>query len=275
MSLSRRTRVRLGGVILLAALPLIAADLSEGEAPPVPGSLEEVHECMERNLPAVPVKQKVRFRAIDALGSECALRTFDFGKEINDRMRAKLCVKEPQMMRGSNSLGIEASDPNRAADCWFYSPSLRKVRVCPRGREGRFMCTDFDMRGWQRRRGVEQVGPEVRLPDAQVAGRDVYAVEWTPSPALEMPYDQLRYYVDQETCVTLQEVSYDRGEVFTVLTADARKIVERGGIHVATDLLMYDVIWGSYTEAFIDEIEIDAEIRDQEMTHGGLALPCR
>ena len=135
MSLSLRSRVRACGVILLAALPAVAADLTEGEAPPVPvpGSVAEVHECMDRNIPHKPLKQKVRFRAIDALGSECALRTFDYFKKVNDRNRAKLCVKEPLMMRGSNSLGIEASDPNRAADCHFYSPSLKRTRVCPRG----------------------------------------------------------------------------------------------------------------------------------------------
>ena len=269
MSLSRRTLVWVGGVILLAALPTIAADLTGGDAPPIGGGLAAIHDCLERNVPAGPSKQKVRFRAIDAMGSECVLRTFDYSKKVNDRMRAKLCVKEPLEMRGGKVLGVEASDPNRAPDCQFYSPNLQKWRICPRGRQGRFMCTDFDTRGWQRRKGVEQAGPEVRLPDTRVAGREVYAVEWTPNPALEMPYDRLTYYVDKQSCVTLQEVSRNRDDVLTILTAGG--VVELDGIHVATHLVMQDVMWGTYTEAFIDEIEVDADIPDACMT----TAPCK
>ena len=253
-----------------------AAELPRGDAPPAPGSLEEFERaCSKRNVPAESVTKRLRFRAVDALGSECLLRTIDMGKRIRERTHGKLCVTEPERLRGSNILGIEASDPERLPDCWFYSRSTRKSRICPRGGGGTFMCTDFTIRELQTMQGIKQPGREERLPDTTYSGRKAYAIAWTPSPELELDYDRVVYLVGKETCVYLQEIFYYQGEVWKVLSANPNRIVEQGGIHVARELLMHNVVAGTYTQAFIDEIELDGRIRDRAVSTIDLAKPCR
>src|SRR5262245_32244310 len=83
---------------LVVSLPAFAAD-----------PVQEVVDCMNRNVPKRSSSQMVRFRAFDRLGGESSCR----GKLIvarDDRKlgHMKVCMEEPVDMRGTHYLSFES-----------------------------------------------------------------------------------------------------------------------------------------------------------------------
>lgn len=262
---------------VVAAEPSATAVSEPGENGPDASqadlSVEEVTECMERNLPQTTSVQTIQFVHVDRAGGRGDLcRAKICGKRFEDnRRKMRLRYLAPSAFRNIRFMGHERDECH---DMWVWRPSERRVRRLPCGGGGTIPCSDFSGEDLMRLMGMEPSSHTERLPDELLNDRDVYVLSSTPTTEAQSQYDRVMSYVDKETCVVLKEVSYVAEDAVKLLMVRPESIEDVNGHFVATKLRMDDLIELTHTEVEVEEIEIDRDVRDRCFDEKTLPQTC-
>jgi hypothetical protein len=256
---------------LLAFLAPLAASAAEPTDP-----LKEVRDCVLRNVPKHSSVQTVHFTSYDRIGGSREFRGKILGKTMEDgTRRAKLCISQPQEMRGSEVLSMEQK--NEPPQNFLYTSELRKAkRVSGDGAGGSLFGTDFTYEDLQRFMQLNRPESAQRLPDSDLDGRAVYVVQAKPEDAAKSAYSKVLSYVDKQTCVVLKSESYEVGDrLRKVLTAKPDSMYSENGVTVPTEVEMKDVRDQTRTIVAIEDLEVDGEVDSRSFQVSELGRHCR
>jgi hypothetical protein len=229
------------------------------EVPPAGLSVDEVRECMERNLPETASAQTVQFVHVDRAGGRgdpCRAKIHVKRFEEN-RRKMRLRYLAPSAFRNIAFVGHEREECH---DMWVWRPSERRVRRLPCGGGGQIPCSDLTGEDLLRLLGIKQPGHTERLPDELLGDRAVYVLSSAPTTQAQSRYDRITSYVDNTTCVVLKEVSYVEEDEVKILTVRPESIIEVDGHFVATELRMDDLVELTHTEVVVEDIEFDSDV---------------
>jgi outer membrane lipoprotein-sorting protein len=259
-----RTASRALAALALATLcPLlaVAADPADDALPG--GPVEEVTDCVARNVPKKTSVQTLAMRARDRVGSERTIRALVHWKRFDDGFsRVRALFSEPADIAGAAFLMVEKDGPN---DLFLYSPSLRKIRrITSQAMKGTIYGTDFSYEDFQRLQGVRVEQSVIRTPDTALDGRPVYVLEARPPQGSGSAYELARSWIDKRTCVPLKTELYEAGgKLRKVLTASPERIEKQGELWLPHELVMVDLRDETRTTLTVEKLEVGAAIPDR------------
>ena len=258
-------------VVLL--LPTVAA--AQTKAPSDP-AVQEVRDCMRKNLPKKSSTETVHFVSTDRIGGQREFRGKMLAMKVGDgSRRAKVCISQPPEMRGSEVLSMET--PDGAPDTFLYTTELRKAkRITGEGVGGSLFGTDFTYEDMQRWQQLNRPESHTRKPDAEVDGRPVYVLETVPMDASQSAYTKVLSYVDKKTCVVIKTESFEGGDrLRRVMTSKPDQMLEDHGIFAPTEVLMKDVRDETNTLVTVEEFEVDGDMDERSFQVSALGRHCR
>jgi outer membrane lipoprotein-sorting protein len=233
-------------------------------------SVSEVLACARRNFPEKSSTQTVEFTATDRTGYQKVSRATIHVKKMDDGLRRVVTrFSRPLDIRGSALLMVE----NDNTEMWIYNPEMRNTkRLSARASMGNLFGTDFSYEDFRRLQGLNRPGENMLKADSVVDGRPVWVVETQPAAEEQSSYSRVLSYIDVETCVTLRSESYERSAAIPrkVLEADSSQLRQTGGIWIAHDMIMRDVLDETMTRLVIEDLEVDVEIDDKCFLHSRL-----
>ncbi len=238
--------------------------------------VQEVRDCMKRNLPKQSSMQTVQFVAVDRIGGQREFRAKMLGMKVADgTRRSKLCISQPPEMRGSEMLSMETV--GGAPDSFLYTPELRKAkRITGEGVGGSVFGTDFTYEDLQRWQQLNRPESHQRLPDAEVDGRPVYVLSTVPTDAASSSYTKVLSYVDKKTCVVIKSESFENGDrLRKLLTAKADDMLEDHGVYAPTEVVMKDVRDQTHTTVVVEDFQVDGDVEERSFQVSSLGKHCR
>lgn len=252
---------------------LVAALLAapSNSAVEVGAGVDEVQECVRRNLPERTARQSVVLERRDRAGDTRRLDATIFWKRGEDgRSRVLLQVDGPPDERGTAFLLLEREGRN---DMFTYLPELEKVRrITSRAISGTFLGTDFSYEDLEELQSVSDRASVERLPDAQVDGRPVYVLSGAPAADSGSSYQRVVSYVDRESCVALRTLLYRSGEqAHKELVVEWKDVERRGERWVARKATLRNLQDGSETRVVIEKLEFDLALPDGLFSQSELA----
>jgi len=250
----------------------LSAPVAAQDAPAV----QEVRDCLKRNIPRKSSEQTVHFTSFDRIGGQREFRAKLLGMRFEDGLRrAKLCVNQPPEMRGSEMLSMET--PDGAPDSFLFTPELRKVkRITGEGVGGSVFGTDFTFEDLQRWQQLNRPESHERMPDGEVEGRPVFVLATIPTDKSQSGYSKVLSYVDQKTCVVLKSESFETGDrLRKLLTAKAEDMLEEQGIFAPTEVVMKDVRDDTRTVVVVEDLEVDGDTSERSFQVSNLGKHCR
>jgi len=235
-----------------------------------------VRDCLKKNVPKKSSVQTVHFTSFDRIGGSREFRGKILAKTMEDgTRRAKLCISQPNEMRGSEVLSIEVK--GEAPQNFLYTTELRKAkRVSGDGAGGSLFGTDFTYEDMQRFMQLNRPESSERLADDKLDGRAVYVVQNKPTDPGASAYTKVLSYVDQDTCIVLKSESFEGGErLRKVLTAKPEPMYTENGVHAPAEVEMKDVRDQTRTLVAIEDLEVDGEVDSRSFQVGELGKHCR
>jgi len=238
--------------------------------------VQEVRDCLKRNIPKKSSVQTVHFTAIDRIGGQREFRGKMLGMKLADGLRrAKLCISQPPEMRGSEMLSMETAEG--APDSFLYTTELRKAkRITGEGMGGSVFGTDFTYEDLQRWQQLNRPESHARLPDADLDGRPVYVLSTLPSDKAQSSYTKVLSFIDKKTCVVIKSESYENGDrLRKLLTANPEGMLEENGIFAPTEVVIKDVRDDTRTIVALEELEVDGDVEARSFEVSSLGKHCR
>ena len=238
--------------------------------------LKEVRDCMLRNVPKHSSVQTVHFTSYDRIGGTREFRGKILGKTMEDgTRRAKLCISQPQEMRGSEVLSMESK--GEPPQNFLYTTELRKAkRVSGDGAGGSLFGTDFTYEDLQRFMQLNRPESAQRLDDSDLDGRAVFVVQALPTDTTKSSYSKVLSYIDKSTCVVLKSEQYETGDrLRKVLTAKPDSMYSENGVTAPTEVEMKDVRDQTRTTVAIEDLEVDGEVDSRSFQVSELGRHCR
>lgn len=238
--------------------------------------MQEVIACVNRNIPKKSSQQTVHFTSVDRIGGERELRGTLLGIRSSDgTRRAKLCIKRPPEMRGSEILSVE--NASSAPETFVYTLELRKpTRITGEAAGGSVFGTDFSYEDFQRWQLLNRPGTMERRPDSEIDGRAVYVLLSKPTSSAESGYEKVLSYIDKKTCVVLKSESFESGDrLHKVLTARPAEMLEESGVYAPRQVVMKDVRGETTTTVAVEDLNIDGEIDERSFEVSSLGRHCR
>lgn len=235
-------------------------------------AVEEVRQCVRKNLPAKTARQEIEIEAFDAGGSQ-VLRADLFWRraaEHGDRQEVLVRVEEPADLRGSAFLMLERGEGSH--DLFSYLPELQKVRrISGHAISGSLFGTDFSYEDFQRlQAGISETGTK-RLPDAEVAGRAAWVVAFEPSPESGSAYRRIVSFVDRETCAVLRtDFEREPGQLAKQLLADVAEVRAVDGRHVPHALVLTDSAKNTRTTVAVRKLAFDVPLKPSLFSEAAL-----
>lgn len=262
-------RTALLSVTLAIGVAWAGTAIRAGDRAPVE-TVRDILDCVSDNAPRSTVRQHFRLMVHDRGGGVQTLEADLYWKRGEDKL-SKILVRlsAPADLRGSSYLLIEGDERN---DMFAYLPELKLVRrVTGRHSAGSIFGSDFSYEDIERLYNVSLTGQSRRLADEEVSGRAAYLVETVPEPGDDSSYQRTLAYVDQQTCVTLKTVFFEKGDqIRKTLLADVSSIEQAGGIWIAKKVRIEDLRTQTHTELEVVKIEFDLEIPDRMFTRSSL-----
>ncbi|HTO54197.1 MAG TPA: outer membrane lipoprotein-sorting protein [Myxococcota bacterium] len=234
-----------------------------------------VRDCLKRNVPKKSSSQTVHFTSYDRIGGSREFRGRIMGKTMGDgTRRAKLCISQPNEMRGSEVLSIEVK--GEPPQNFLYTSEFRKAkRVSGDGAGGSLFGTDFTYEDLQRFMQLNRPESSERLPDGELDGRAVFIVQNKPSDPTASSYSKVLSYIDKETCVVLKSESYESDRLRKVLSAKPEGMYFENGVHAPTEVEMKDVRDQTRTLVAIEDFDVDGTLDDRSFEVSELGRHCR
>jgi hypothetical protein len=240
--------------------------------------VQVVRDCMKRNIPKRSSSQTLHFVYKDRTGGEreCKGKAREI-RAKDDLRRARLCITEPDDMRDTELLSIEAS--GRAPDTHLYLPATRSVkRITGEGMGGSVCGSDVSYEDLQRLSQLDRPENHERLPDGEVEGHPVFVLVSRPVDSKESAYTKVTSYVDKKTCVVIKSESFQAGErPRKVMTAKPDELLESNGIHAPAHVVVRDLRDETSTTVTASDLEVDGEIDEKsfELSRLGKRKGCR
>ncbi len=257
--------IQVRGRVLVSLLLLLAPSASLARE-----TVEEIQECMERNVPEQTSIQEVVMRTFDRVGGERSFEAKIYWKRGEDgRSKLLMRVEAPPDLRGAAYLALEGEE---RTDMFSYLPELKRVRrINTRSISGSLFGTDFTYEDLQRLQDFSTHSTVERLPDAEIDGRSVYVLAAHPDERSGSAYERIVSFVDQETCVLLQAEFFETGDQpRRRLTADGSSLSQEKGIWVAKKITMKDLRDGGETRLELKKIEPNVDIPDRRFSQARL-----
>lgn len=260
-------RLALGLLVLLPlAAPPAHAETGSTDAAPQAGGMQEVQDCVQKNLPTTSSLQTVELRSRDRTGSERTLGGEVKWKRLADGNSAWLMhIDSPPDVHGSAYLMVEKETSEQM---WVYLPDLKRARrIHPNTMAGSLFGTDFsyeDMKYLQRI--SSQTGAQ-RQPDVVEDGRTLYVVQVIPPPEEGSAYERVVGFVDQSSCVPLRIEFYEKGgDRAKTLSVAPDSIQRQGASWVPHSIAIQDVKNESETKLLVSKVKLDADLSDRLFT---------
>jgi Outer membrane lipoprotein-sorting protein len=150
----------------------------------------------------------------------------------------------------------------RPNDQFVYLNARRKVRRVNLREEAVFG-TDFTFEDIVPNE-VED-GDYQRLPDQELAGKNVYVVEVIPKPEENSEYSKFVIHVDKSRCVPLLTRYWDeKGVEVKQLTVVADKIQDVSGVHWPMELTMRNLQLESFTTLLVEKLEPNPKLERRD-----------
>jgi hypothetical protein len=261
----------------MAAEPRIetpsAADVEAGL--PSGGSLtgREIYDRFLKNRRKLrTVLQNARILSKDPGGNpqqtRFVLRAKDYrdaNEDPVDGIYAKtiITITGPYDIRKKGYLHIHHSD--RADEQYMYSPSRRRViRVSLKGQT--LAGTDFSFDDFLVSAHDIEDADYTRRDDETVADTPCYVVEAVMKPDAKSRYTRLVTYVEKEHYVPLRTRYWEDGVAMKEMEAPAGKIKEFDGAWVAMESTMTDLLEGTQSTLYVDELDPNPNLTDHDFT---------
>ncbi len=248
-------------VTILAALLLGAALPSAAEPAP---DTNQIMECVRGNFPTAVSIRRVTFITTGPAGESSTLSgrvyaTLEAQEEGNRLMRATLVIDGPPNMRGAAYLVRETDDFLRDG-MFVYLPSVGRVRrITGNLSDNPLMGTEFSYFEFkQLANAFGDLQGDYQRKET-VAGRPALVMEFKPLPGLDTRYTSVTAWVDQKTCLILGAEFFEADKIIKRLTAPASGISKSGEHLYLKEIRMSDLIDGSETVMFIDQVTINDE----------------
>lgn len=260
------------GMVAMLWLALVAAPASRGRAQEMGPGVQEVRDCVERNLPKSG-RQLVRLERSDPAGKMRSLEATAFWKpDAEDHARFLIRIEAPPDERGCAFLMLER---DRGTDIWTYLPELRAVRrISPRAVSGSFFGTDFTYEDILELQQESEHARIERLPDADVDGRPVQVLSAVPAADSGSDYSRVVTLVDRETCVPLRTDLYGKAHELAKQVRVAWEDVGRqGGRWRPRKIVLRDFAKGTESRLIFGRGDWQMEVPDRlfhqsELTKG-------
>jgi outer membrane lipoprotein-sorting protein len=252
---------------LLALLPLVTAPASgetgSVDAVPQAGGMQEVQDCVQKNLPATSSLQTVEMRSKDRTGSERVLGGEVKWKRLADGNSAWLMLlDQPPDVHGSAYLMIakEAGE-----QMWVYLPELKRARrIHPNTVAGSLFGTDFSYEDVKYLQRISSQSDAQRQPDVAEDGRKLYVVQVTPPPEEGSAYERVVGFVDQSSCVPVRIEFYEKGGAqVKTLSVDPDSVRREGTSWVPRSVSIRDLRNESETRLVVSQVKLDADLPDR------------
>ncbi|MCZ6464754.1 MAG: outer membrane lipoprotein-sorting protein [Proteobacteria bacterium] len=231
---------------------------------------EQVRACIERNVPEPDNVRAIRITTRDRAGTKRKIMVKMLGHRSDDGLR-RLLIRfvEPDDLKGAGFLIIERDGPN---ELYLASTEFAKPRrITGSARGGNLFGTDFTYEDFEYLQGFQVPGDTRQLEDSSFDLRPVYVVESRPE---DSSYERVVSYIDKESCLPLQVLSYERGgRLRKELTTDPRWNLQHGDTWVAHETMMRDHRDLSTTHFLVDTHEQDALLPEGIFTVEGMLDP--
>ena len=242
----------------------LACLLLPGPVGAAPEGVEEVDDCLRRNIPEKSSVQTVQLETTDRTGGTRTLEAKIFWKRAkNDLSNTLIEVEAPPSDRGSLYLWLEGEEHS---ETWVFLPELQRVRrIHPRSANGSLFGSDFSYEDVQHVQKISSDSSAKRLEDTVLDGRAVYVVRSDTSAVEGTAYDHIVYQIDKETCVPLEIEFFETAtELRKRLQADPKSLSQAGDGWVAKS-----------TKLLVEKVEIDPDLSDRIFTLSNLQRRAR
>lgn len=252
-----RRLIVLAAVMLLAALPLVAAE----EDMTADRILNSISETMEPEQ----AHGKVRMTIQTSTGEERTFLYETFSKDKGEKSLIKYL--EPSRVKGQSILML-----NDADDIWTWFPRTKRVRkLATHAKKQKLEGSDFsyeDMGGGDEFREEFKA---TRLNDERVQGRPCYKLELVRREGSDASYSRILLWVDREQLVPLAIHYYhDRDPQLwekELVCSDVRVV---DGIPTPFKFSMHNRLEGTSTSMETVEMRYDVDLPDDLFTEMGM-----
>jgi hypothetical protein len=238
--------------------------------------VQEVRECMERNVPKKSSVENVRIVRVDRIGGESSCRGRVFAAQLaNGRRSSRVCLHEPPPMRGTEYLSTEV--PGGALESWLYLPEARSPRQLTGAAIGGGVCgSDVSYEDLERMQQLNRSESLDRRPDAKVDGREVYVIQAKPLDSTQSAYTKVLSYVDRKSCVVIKSESFASGDSPRKrMTVRADDMLESNGVVAPAEVLVEDLRDKTHTTVSFDDLKVDEKIDERSFSKGEMGRHCR
>lgn len=231
----------------------------------------EVQSCIERSAPRISLKENISLLVSDDKGVVSEMSAEVYWKRFeNDLSKAVIRFTDPPH-KSRIALLLEQSDDMDAEPAMtIYLPELRSTRrIVGTALNGSMFGTGFSYDDFAQLQHVIN-HRKVRILDAEeLDGRANYVLETLPNSEYS-DYRRVVTLIDKEWCIPVRTRFYGvGGQLFKemlVVMEDVRQLGDRV-IPYRTVLSEHT---GGHTEIRVNEVEVDADLRDRIFTPSDL-----
>jgi len=233
-------------------------------------SIEEIQDCVRKNLPEHSARQDLNLMVRDGTGQEQTIEAELFWKRGDDgRSRVLVRVEAPFDLRGSAFLLVERKD---GSDMFSYLPSLKKVRrITGRTISGSLFGSDFSYEDVERLQSLATRTKVEKLADAEVSGRATWVLTAPLPPESGSKYQRVVSFIDQETCVALKtELMEGPEQVAKEVVIAPDQVKAEGSRFVPREIFARDLESGSATRLRVEKVEYDVPLSESFFSEAAL-----
>ncbi len=224
---------------------------------------EDIRTCARKNYPATSSTQAFVLTSIGRDGAERTLQATAYWKRGSDgRAKVMLQVDRPDDLRGSSYLMLERSTRD---DLFMFLPAVNRVkRIQGSQMSDALWGTDFSYEDIKQVQGVFDAGTLTREADAEVAGKKVYVLAFTPAQVEESAYKRIVSRIDPATCVALQTDFFQSLDAPRKrLVIDPKEVRQQGARWMAHLYEMQDLHNQTRSVLRIDKMSADADLPER------------
>jgi hypothetical protein len=234
-------RTRLAAAVLFAFTSgAVLADAAADKA-----ASEKVLQCMRGNIPPNVRIQEFELTSVDRSGGTRTLRGRLYAARDGELARVMLQIESPSDLAGAAYLVKEGKGSD---EIYLYLPATRKVRrISGPNQDGKLWGTDLSFNDIKQLQNAYN-GASLKLePPAALDGRQAYVLSMVPRAGETSRYNQVRAWVDQQTCVAVKVEFSSAGKVCKRITSSAKDLKQNGKFWYATDAEMADLQSATHT----------------------------
>lgn len=222
---------------------------------------DKILNCMRKNIPASVQVREFEILAIDQSGGKRVMRGRLYAKLEEGLLRASARLMAPPDVQGTSYLMREGPTKD---DMFVYLPALQKTRrIIGRSGDGALFGTDISYSD------IKQIynafsGSKAKIEGQEIIeGRKTTRLSAAPDPAQKSKFNNIRAWIDNESCVALKAEFIQAGIVGKRMTAHPSALVNASGIWYASVAEVADLKMGSTTTLKITGVKSDETVSNR------------